>query len=101
MIDGLKFDMKSAELLEQLGRRVSHHAGKAAFYEQQVKALKDGGVGAQHQTNDPVSGLQKSAVEHNNKMLLFKFMYDHVIPNEVYRINEQDLLRLEILERIW
>jgi hypothetical protein len=99
VIEGLAFDVSSEELEEHLQKRMKHHVDKASFYAGQVAALRGGGVGAQSATNDPVSSLENSQRQHEGRMALFAFMAEHVVPDEVYRLSEQDLARIEIIAR--
>lgn len=99
MIEGLKIDVSSTELEEHLSKRVEYHTERAEFYGLQVQNLKAGGVGILAQSNDPVSSLEGSEKSHQDKAAFYRFMKDHVIPDETYRLTEQDLVRLEIVSR--
>jgi hypothetical protein len=101
MIEGLKIEISSAELTDHISARAEFHEGKAAFYDEQVSALKAGGVGAIAQSNDPVSSLQGSARQHMERSAFFRFMAEHLIPDETYRLDESDLGRLEIVSRYY
>lgn len=99
MIEGLKIQIGSDELKKHLEARAEYHSQKVEFYKGQVKSLSDGGVGRTFHSNDPVGSLQGSVKEHANKMAYFKFMAEHLVPSEMYRISEHDLQQLEIYER--
>jgi hypothetical protein len=99
MIEGLKIDVSADELTSHLNERVEYHKAKREFYEKQVQGLRDGGVGQGMQSNDPVSSLQGSAKSHGDREGLFRFLADHVVTDETYRLSEQDLTRLEIIGR--
>lgn len=100
MIEGLKFDVTTAELRGHLQERVTHHKERAEFYAGQVKALEDGNAqGMNYSGGDPVRALKDKHSEHKHKIDLFKFLVDHVVPNEMYRLTESDLLQLEIISR--
>src|ERR1700704_3567383 len=96
MIDGLKIELKSDELKTTIQSRADHHKAKVKFYEEQVVALQEQGVSQAHITNDPITGLKNSAQEHRKQYAFFSFVADHIIPNEIYRIDEYGLTRLEL-----
>jgi hypothetical protein len=102
MIEGVKIDISTDELKDHLSERASYHQEKQAFYEGQVESLKAGHVGEMDKgaiSNDPVSQLEGSARRHKETAALFQFISDHLVPNEVYRLEERDLTRLEVLSR--
>jgi hypothetical protein len=99
VIEGVKIQISTSELREHLLKRVVYHHEKRLFYEAQAQQLRDGGVGTSLASNDPTQSLQRSAQEHGNKEGLFKFMTDHLVLNETYQLSEQDLTRLEIIDR--
>jgi hypothetical protein len=50
-------------------------------------------------SNDPVGSLQESANRHGEREAFLTFMAEHIVPDETYRLTEQDLIRLEIVSR--
>lgn len=101
MIEGLKIQIDSDELEAHLNMRVEYHEKKMTFYDEQVRSLRAGGVAAGHQSNDPVHSLEGSAKQHRDRASFFRFMADHLIPNETYQLDESDLGRLEIASRYY
>lgn len=100
MIEGLKIDVSSAELTDHLADRASYHQEKRAFYTKQAKALVDGGIRENPGvSNDPTAQLQNSAKTHAEREAFFRFLAEHVVADETYRLSEQDLTRLEIVSR--
>lgn len=99
MIDGLKIDVTSLELADQLNRRAEFHAEKIKWCARQVEALEGGGLEHHAVTNDPIHSLENNKRNHENRYAYFRFMAEHVIPGETYRLSESDLTRLEILSR--
>jgi len=99
MIEGVKIDVSSAELEQHLRERVAHHGERTEFYRGQVDALREGGVGQQAATNDPISSLEQSAKHHADRAAFFRFLADHVVPKQTYRLSEQDLTRIEVIGR--
>jgi hypothetical protein len=99
VIEGLKIELSGGELHEHLEGRAEYHAERATFYENQSMTLLAGGVMEGGASNDPVSSLQSSARSHREKQGFFKFLADHLMVIETYRLTEQDLIRLEIVSR--
>lgn len=100
MIEGLKFEVKSAELVAHIGERQKYHTDKTNWYDSQIESLRNGGVRPEAGvSNDPINSLERSRESHKMKAQLFTFMKEHIVPGEVYRLNEGDLARLEILDR--
>jgi len=48
---------------------------------------------------DPIRDLEHKIHEHENKAGFFLFMAEHLVMDEVYRLSESDLARLEIAAR--
>jgi hypothetical protein len=103
MIEGLKLDFTTDELAKHLSRRVDHHLERAAFYEKQAGTLEAGGAQPQQYSGgDPVRTLKDSLAQHRNRAELLRVMRDHLVPSEQYRLDENDLLKIEILSgRQW
>jgi hypothetical protein len=103
MIEGLKLDFTTEELADHLSRRVEHHQERANFYEKQATALETGGAQAQQYSGgDPLRSLRDSLTQHLNRATLLGVMRDHLVPGETYRLDENDLLKIEILSgRMW
>jgi hypothetical protein len=100
MIEGLKIDVPSEELVDHLTMRGDYHREKRAFYERQAQQLIDGGIRENAGvSNDPTSTLQASAKQHGAKFAFFAFLADHVVADETYRLSEQDMTRLELVDR--
>jgi hypothetical protein len=102
MIEGFKLDFSSEELKAHLEERVAHHAQKETGYRQQAKgvhAVK--GEDFQGQTVDPEHALSQQANTHANKREFFKVLAEHIIPNETYRLKQEDLVLIELVSRGW
>ena len=100
MIEGLKVEVKSAELVEHLERRAHYHEAKKTFYERQAASLAEGAASNPGASNDPVTSLKQSATNHSNRAAFFSFLADHVVPKETYRLDEADLMRIELAGRV-
>lgn len=97
MIEGIRIDLSTAELREHLQQRVEFHAEKAKWYADRAQELKD--VGSENKSNDPASSLRASAKDHENRRAFFAFVASHLIPDETYRLEESDFIRLEFSSR--
>ena len=98
LIEGLKITVSADELRSHLQNKAEFHAEKAAFYGEQVAALRKE-VLPSGQSNDPVSSLQGSERQHRAKWAYFSFLASHVIPGEEYLLSERDLEAVEIFQR--
>lgn len=100
MIEGIRIDVSSDELVARLAERIQFHHEKAKRYAAQIEALTSSGIQPNpSNSGDPFRDLTQHRDTHANKVALFTFMRDHVVPNETYRLSEQDLGRIEILDR--
>lgn len=97
MINGLQVELSSDELRKHLDDRVGFHTKKAFWYEDQIGSLSEGLKENPNMSNDPVSSLRRSLNEHQQKAAFFSVLRDHIIPDEVYRLTEHDLGRLEFI----
>ena len=43
------------------------------------------------------NSLKQDYERHNDRVVLFKFMAEHIIPNETFILDENDLRKLEVL----
>ena len=100
MIDGLCIDVSSKELKEHLAQRARHHAKKAEWYQAQAATLSEGGARTD-MSNDPVRSLEQSKLLHTEKAAYFKFMEEHIIKNETYRLSQDDLSQIELSSRYY
>lgn len=103
MIEGLKIEVKSAELKEHLQGRAKFHDEKSKFYSQQLVEFKEANknLPEELQTNNvsnrgPLMAMEGRVSTHKKTADLFKFLADHVIADEVYHLTEHDLQRIEI-----
>jgi hypothetical protein len=100
VIEGLRVDLTSEELTTHLHLRGVKHAEKAAEYEKQVVAVSELQP-ASGASNDPVQSLRMSAQQHRAKAALFDFLAKHIVPNETYRLSEQEFIRLEFVDAVF
>lgn len=100
MIEGIKLDFTSDELRSIIADRVIHHAERQEFYESQATSLEGNGCERNdYSGGDPVKGLRDKSKDHKTKAELFRVIGQHIVANEVYRLTESDLVRLELISR--
>jgi hypothetical protein len=101
MIEGLKIQIGSQELKMHILGRAAHHREKTEWYAKQINSLKQGHVSQTGASNDPIASLEQSRKSHNNAATFFKFLAHHLVGDEIYQLSENDLTRIEILDRMW
>mgnify|MGYP001579715992 CR=1 FL=1 len=99
MIEGIKIDMETETLRRHVQERADFHKAKSRWYDKQVDSLKAGIAAQTNVSNDPVSSLERSRESHRERATFFQIICDHLVPNEVYRLSEGDLARLELFSR--
>lgn len=108
-IQGLKLQMSSDELKKTCEGRIAFHAERAkwalAEYERlepeaekfKGEARSMGKGGRIGNVSAATKNFKDEHDRHEDKVVLFKFMAEHVIPNETYILDENDLRKLEVL----
>ena len=103
MIEGLKIDVKSAELKKILEERYGYHVEKSKTYSAAAQNLlasvkgieEDMSVGKVSHAN-PAQNLENQARTHHESSNYYKFMLEHVVQDDTYRLGQDDLRRLGI-----
>ena len=95
MIEGLWIEMSSDKLRKILDRRVGYHEEKASWYKRQAASLSEHVEANPNVSNNPTQSLRNSQREHENKAAFFRTLAANIIPNETYRLSEQNCIRLE------
>ncbi len=115
MIKGLRFKLTAAELKERLTKRAEYHTERASEKEQELPNLRStlekikvtkpiANVSAKSMANyhldtdEPVKELEQDIRNHRNSAVSFLYMAEHLF-EEDYDLDENDLIRLEILRR--
>lgn len=103
MIEGLKYEVTSGEIVAHVMARAEYHKEREAWYQAQIDELSRGMAEPQEYTNgDPIRNLRDSMARHTNKREVFDFLAAHIIPDEVYRLEERELTNLEFISgRSW
>ena len=104
MITGLFVDVPSAELKSMLEGRLKYHQNKVDAYTSQLEGLEklESALGEEAKqlgktsTATPKENMLQAIQKHANQVIYYKFMTEHVIPNETYRLGENDLTRLGV-----
>jgi hypothetical protein len=100
MIEGIKITLTTEQLKEMLDKKVDYHKERSKFYDQQVAAINVLTDENTNQSYNPAQSLKNKFAEHYNKAFYFEFISSHLIPSEIYILSENDLLRLELTERM-
>lgn len=103
MIEGLKIDVSTDELRKHLKERASEHGNKFHDYRHKLKAhreevdaLPDGFANS---TQQSLGQQLKSAMDrHQDKEAYFNFVMEHLVDNEIYRLADSDLQKLEVIK---
>jgi hypothetical protein len=97
MIEGLWIEMSSDKLKALFEKRVAYHVAKRQWYKAQADSIEIGesslGTVA---SNNPVQSLRSSQKNHEDKAAFFTVLAENIIPNETYRLNEQNCMRIEL-----
>lgn len=104
MIQGLFIDVPSTELKVMLEGRLKYHQDKVTMYQAQLAGLEKLEAGLDEEarrlgktsTATPKESMQEAVKKHSNQVVYYKFMAEHVVPNETYRLGEQELTRLGV-----
>lgn len=101
MIQGLKVRVSGAELKTHIQERATKHKEKSAFYQTQADTLASDAQAMANMSNNPHQGLVQTAGKHRAKHSHFQFMADHVVTDDTYELNIEDLVLLEIVTERW
>jgi hypothetical protein len=89
MIDGLKLIMPGTELRNRVTARIQWHESRVAHFERELKRT------AGDETEDilpvPEHILELKRDDHLDQVEILTLIREHVIPEEVYRLDEGDL----------
>jgi hypothetical protein len=103
MINGIQIEMSSDKLAAHIKLRADFHRSKATWYKQQIRSLTAGGLseGREGHSNDPIGSLSLSQQDHEEKAAYFAVLHENLIPNETYRLSQNDLGSLEFVSRFF
>lgn len=107
MIEGLHIDVPGAEVRELLQKRATYFQERHRFYVQQLAQLETalgpadlaaGRFNVSSMRSDPRDALKSKVRQHARSLRYTRFLADHSIVGETYRLSTSDLERLGILE---
>lgn len=110
MIEGLKLQISSDELKKISAARAEYHAKKSDWFKSKAKEIQPeldnfadeaANLGKYSNQGNVVENLATKSKHHEDKATLFRFMAEHVIPNETYSLSNEDLVRLEVIGNRW
>ena len=104
MIQGLYIDVPSTELKTMLEGRLKYHQEKVVMYKNQLDGLvkleasldEEARQLGKTSTATPKESMQQAIKKHGDQVIYYKFMAEHVVPNETYRLGEAELQRLGV-----
>jgi hypothetical protein len=105
IISGLQIEVPAEELKTMLLGRLKHHQEKVRVYKDQyekmlqVEGMLDEEATSISKTSNsrkPTDGVKDAIKKHEDQTVYYKFMSEHVVSGAVYRLNEQDLIRLGV-----
>jgi hypothetical protein len=108
VIDGFRIELTADELVQHLDARIAHH--RAAASECETKRIRFEAVGSlaeDEESEVPFFGawpgygaeLERRVDGHKRKEATLRFLRNHVIAREIYRLSEDDLRLLEFWPR--
>ncbi len=120
IVKGLRYQFTTDHLREHMVQRAAYHEARATDKEAALPELQKavdivkaaGKVSAttvatmskfnsanyHFDTADQVEQLETDIKDHRNKALVFRTLADHLVPDSVYDLDENDLRRLEIVK---
>jgi hypothetical protein len=103
-IRGIQLNVPGRELVIRLTERIRWHRERADTLIMQMKKLADVEreaaddlVGVLGHYESPRKPLEKRVREHQDRATFLTFMRDHVSPQEIYKLDSNDLRMAEIL----
>lgn len=85
MIEGLKIEMSTDQLSARLAERILWHQQTVDAYEEELSRSRGGSRDGRRNV------LEQEMREHQEQVVVLSLLRDHLIPNEVYRLMENDL----------
>jgi hypothetical protein len=104
MIEGLHADVPGEELKELLSGRYKYHSDKVKTYEAQLVQLEqfdktmENLAASMSKTSNatPADSVRQAVKTHRNQAIYYKFMAEHVVVTETYRLESSELVSLGI-----
>jgi len=107
MIEGLQIDVPAPELKQLLIDRLNYHQHKVEAFEKQLAAFEKLHIGLDEEAlaigkvsnSSPQQGIEQAIKRHRDQCVYYRFVSEHIVPHETYRLAEGDLVRLGIQDR--
>lgn len=99
MIEGIYLDISSDQLRDHLNSRVAYHQSKKTSYEAKRRVLADVDLSEASSSYTPQQSFDQKIQQHADRARVLAFMAEYIIPDETYRLSENDLRSLELLDR--
>lgn len=119
-IEGIKLSITSVDLKKLCEDRIKYHLGRAEwnatklkeleptfkeanadFEEEAFEQMKGMSYNSNARSGDPLERFKTSHAHHRDRATVFRFMAEHIIPNESYVLAEADLRKLEVMRAAW
>lgn len=108
MIEGLRFDITGGELQTRLDERIESCRGRTGNLVVQMDRLSEPGMDDTQdedepappflcRTDSPVRATQRRLERLQNRIATLDFLREHLVRDEVYRLDIDDLAVLEII----
>lgn len=105
MIDGIKVQLKSADLKQHLENRAAHHETRAGHYQKEAKRFVDEEVPAEglksSNARNMADQMAQSAKTHQSKAFYYAFLAKNLLAGEVYLLTPHDLTHLELVPQVY
>jgi hypothetical protein len=99
MIEGLKVTITGLELQKLCAERSGHHSNKAQILREQLPTLDS--LQVPNTSNRPGDDARTKIKSHEFKAAEMCFIAAHIVPEETYVLDDNDLLKLGIADRGW
>lgn len=100
MIEGLLFEIDSAELKHMFEARARHHEKKATYFAERAEKAEEEPLPPDLVSNRTVMSAKKDFLRRSEgesqEASKFKFLAEHLIEKEIYRLTWEELQKLEI-----
>jgi hypothetical protein len=107
MIEGLRLDITGAELQTRLDERIEHYRARTTTLASQLDRLAqpdleetrddDEPPYPYHRHDSPLRSTQRRIERVQARLTMLTFLREHLVREEVYRVDADDLTILEIL----
>jgi hypothetical protein len=105
MIEGLRLDITGAELQTRIDERIEYYRGRTSSLTGQLDRLApeledtrdDDEPHFPYRQDSPLRSTQRRIERLQARLLMLTFLREHLVRDEVYRVDTDDLTLIEIL----